>query len=307
MNKKKKNTSQTADTEKQPNPVKKKKKKKSSLIINFLIGLIFLVGFGLISYPTIADWWNKMHATQVIANYEQEISHLDEEEYTKLLEDAKNFNTALAEKGDQWNLDEETNEWYNRTLSVNGSEIIGSIFIPKIQTNLPIYHGTSEAVLQIAVGHLEGSSLPIGGESSHSVVSGHRGLPSAKLFTDIDQLEEGDYFVFKVLGQSYTYQIDQIKVVLPDQREDLVIEEGKDYATLMTCTPYGINTHRLLIRGHRVGNIDFEDRTRDEAGVLKTVPIGVVIAIAILVIALIWFWIHQRNKKKKNTKKSAEK
>ena len=224
--------------------------------ITILLVLVMLTGAGVMAYPTFADWWNSFHQSRAVASYVETVEKMDTADYDRVLAEAEAYNRHLCETGILWNMTEEEAAEYNRQLKVEGTDIMGYIDIDRVKIHLPIYHGTDEAVLQVAVGHISGTSLPIGGEGTHCVVSGHRGLPSAKLFTDIDKLVEGDVFTLTVLNHVATYQVDQIVTVLPTELEALAIEPGKDYCTLVTCTPYGINTHRLLIRGHRIPNIE---------------------------------------------------
>ena len=230
-----------------------KKRKKRTLSTVILI-LVFLVGLSLLLYPTVSDYWNSLHQSRAIASYAEQVAALDNETYERLWEEARAYNETLPGKADRFRMSEEELAEYEQLLSVSGSNVIGYIEIEKIDCYLPIYHGTSESVLQVGVGHLEGSSLPTGGAGTHCVVSGHRGLPSAKLFTDLDKMEEGDTFRLYVLDETMTYEVDQILVVEPSEVDALAIADGEDYCTLVTCTPYGINTHRLLVRGHRVEN-----------------------------------------------------
>ena len=226
------------------------------IIINIFIGLIFLTGLSVLLYPTVSDYINELHSSRAIASYDNTVTEMAPEDYTKELEAAAAYNEYLANFS---NLSaaattetERDDSPYNELLNIGGNGIIGAIKIPVVKINLPIYHGTDESVLQVASGHYLGSSLPIGGESTHAILTGHRGLPSAKLFTDLDRLEEGDTFYIKVLGEILEYQIDQIEIVLPEEVEGLSIVPGEDYVTLVTCTPYGINSHRMLIRGTRI-------------------------------------------------------
>ena len=217
------------------------------------ISLALLAGVCLLLYPTASQWWNSMHQSRAVAGYAEAVSGLDEGLYEELLSEARAYNEALASLGSsRWTMTEEEYAEYESLLSVPGTDAIGYIEIPSIGVYLPIYHGTGSAALQAGAGHLEGSSLPVGGEGTHTVISGHRGLPSARLFTDLDELGEGDVFVLHVLGEELAYEVDQVLVVEPDDLSALAIEEGLDLCTLVTCTPYGINTHRLLVRGHRV-------------------------------------------------------
>lgn len=272
-------------------------KKKLS---NLLLVLIFLTGVSLLVYPTFSDWWNSMHQSRAIAAYVDQVNTLDDAQYETMLEQADAYNQTLIGKEDRYNLSDSELETYNSLLDVTGTGIMGYVVIPKINVRLPIYHGTDPAVLEIAIGHIAGSSLPVGGESTHCVLSGHRGLPSAKLFTDIDQLKEGDQFMLEVLGDTLTYEVDQIKVVLPDELEDIEIEEGKDLCTLVTCTPYGVNTHRLLVRGHRVETVQ-QNHVRVVSDAVQIEPVKVAIAagIPLLVIIMLLRMIFAGKKHKK--------
>ena len=234
----------------------RKGKKKRISLSTIILTVILLTGLGVMLYPTVSDYWNSFHQTRAIANYDAVVAELDETDYEALFQAAEEYNEKLRELGAPFSEHEELSELYYSVLDVAGNGIVGYINIPKINVNLPVYHGTSDSVLNVAVGHLEGSSLPIGGESRHSVLSAHRGLPSAKLFTNLDQLEVADIFTITVLNRVLTYEVDQILIVEPTQMEALNVTRGKDYVTLLTCTPYGINSHRMLVRGHRVENID---------------------------------------------------
>ena len=227
------------------------KKSKSTV----LLILILLLGLSLLLYPTVGEYWNSLHSSRAIANYSEKLSSLNKEDYEHLWNAARTFNENIHNRVNVFALDDAEKETYNQTLNLTGNGIMGYVEIPKIDSVLPVYHGTADAVLQIAVGHLEWTSLPVGGESTHSVMSAHRGLPSAKLFTDLDRLEMGDTFQVTVLDQVLTYQVDMVKVIMPHEYGDLLIQEGMDYCTLFTCTPYGINTHRLLVRGIRIETI----------------------------------------------------
>ncbi len=274
-------------------------KKKLS---NIILVLIFLTGVSLLVYPTFSDWWNSMHQSRAIAAYVDQVNTLDDAQYETMLEQADAYNQTLIGKEDRYNLSDSELETYNSLLDVTGTGIMGYVVIPKINVRLPIYHGTDPAVLEIAIGHIAGSSLPVGGESTHCVLSGHRGLPSAKLFTDIDQLKEGDQFMLEVLGDTLTYEVDQIKVVLPDELEDIEIEEGKDLCTLVTCTPYGVNTHRLLVRGHRVETVQ-QNHVRVVSDAVQIEPVKVAIAagIPLLVIIMLLRMIFAGKKHKKGS------
>jgi sortase A len=211
-----------------------------------------LLGIGIILYPTISDYWNYRHQTRAIADYTEGVASLDTVDYEALLSDAEAYNRTLKKMVGRWTPTQEEYEYYETLLDPFGTGMMGHITIPKIKVSLPIYHGTSEGVLQIGAGHIVGSSLPVGGEGTHTILSGHRGLMSSKLFTDLDKLEVGDRFWIQVLDKTLTYEVDKISVVEPKDQEVLEIEDGKDYCSLVTCTPYGINTHRLVVRGCRV-------------------------------------------------------
>ncbi|MCI6745292.1 MAG: class C sortase [Anaerolactibacter massiliensis] len=272
-------------------------KKKLS---NFILVLIFLTGVSLLVYPTFSDWWNSMHQSRAIASYVDQVNSLDDAQYETMLEQARAYNETLVGKEDRYILDEAETAEYNSLLDVTGTGIMGYVVIPKINVRLPIYHGTDPSVLEIAIGHIAGSSLPVGGESTHCVLSGHRGLPSAKLFTDIDQLKEGDQFMLEVLGDTLTYEVDQIKVVLPDELEDIEIEEGQDLCTLVTCTPYGVNTHRLLVRGHRVDTVEQNHvRIVSDAVQIEPMTVALVIGLPVLVIVMLVRMIFAGKKHKK--------
>ena len=255
--------------------------------VTLLLFLIGLTGVGLIAYPSFADWWNSFHQSRAVASYAEAVADMNREEYNHIIEEAENYNKQLARTGVLWTLDEEQEKKYTSLLNVNQTGIMGYIDIPKIKVMLPVYHGVDEAVLQVAIGHLSGTSLPVGGRSSHCVVSGHRGLPSAKLFTDIDKLVEGDTWTLNVLDRTLTYEVDQIRVVEPTDLSDLQIERGKDYCTLVTCTPYGINTHRLLVRGHRIENAQGEANVVADALQLEPIYIAPFIAAPMIAVLLI--------------------
>lgn len=263
------------------------KKNRINLI---LIGIV-LLGMGLIAYPGFADWWNSFHQSRAVASYAESVANLDASKYSEMLAGAEAYNADLAKIGVQWIMTDEQMAEYNRQLAVTDSGIMGYIDIPKIRVTLPIYHGTDETILQIAIGHIAGTSLPVGGASTHCVVSGHRGLPSARLFTDIDKLVEGDTFTMTVLNRTVTYEVDQIRIVEPTDLSNLQIEEGKDYCTLVTCTPYGINTHRLLVRGHRVANANGEANVIADALQIEPVYVAPVVAAPMLIILLILLFV----------------
>lgn len=271
-------------------------KKHMSTII---LILVFLLGLSLLLYPSFSDYWNSLHQSRAISSYAEVVAVMEDNGYDELFEAADAYNAALAQKENPWAITEEDSAWYNETLDISGTGIIGYIEIPSIKCSLPIYHGTSEGVLQVAIGHIEGTSLPVGGPGTHSVVSGHRGLPSARLFTDLDQLIEGDLFMLQILDRTLTYEVDQILIVLPHEVEPLEIEAGKDLCTLVTCTPYGINSHRLLVRGHRVENLEVAKTVRVTADAIQIEPVLVApfVAAPMLLILLAALMIGTRKKK----------
>ena len=275
-------------------------KKKNGNFTTLLLVLILLTGLSLLLYPTVSDYWNSFHQTRAIATYAENVAIMDQEQYDEIWAAAKAYNASLAERDNAFLLSDEQKEEYTRLLDVSGLGIMGYIEIPEIDVSLPVYHGTEESVLQIAVGHLDWTSLPVGGESTHCVLSGHRGLPSAKLFTNLDKLQTGDIFMLRVLDEVLTYEVDQILIVEPQETGALRIEEGKDYCTLVTCTPYGINTHRLLVRGHRIDNIEAAKTVRVTADAIQIEPLLVapVVAIPILLLLLILLLLPKQSQKK---------
>ena len=269
-----------------------------------LIALVGLAGLILLAYPSFSNYWNSFHQSRAVASYVETVSSMDSSKYDEIIGEAEAYNLELAQSGIQWIMDDDQKQKYNDTLNVTGSGIMGYIDIPKVNIQLPIYHGTDEAVLQIAVGHIEGSSLPVGGSGSHCIVSGHRGLPSARLFTDIDKMVEGDTFTLSILDRTLTYQVDQIRVVLPTDLSELAIEPGKDLITLVTCTPYGVNTHRLLVRGHRVENAHGDVKVVADALMINSNYIWPIIAVPIVILLIIgMFIVTGRSMRKRNAYK----
>lgn len=265
-----------------------------------LLVAVFIVGLGLLLYPTLSDYWNSFHQSRAISLYSENVANMDVEEYERMIAEARSYNAQISENGIRWSLTEEEKEEYNQILKVDVTSAMGYIDIPKIGCKLTIYHGTSENVLHTGVGHMEGTSFPVGGSGSHCVLSGHRGLPSAKLFTDLDKLAEGDTFSLTVLNETLTYEVDQIRVVEPSNLTELQIVEGEDYCTLVTCTPYGINTHRLLVRGHRIDNPSGEANVIADALQIEPMYIAPFVAIPILILLLILMLISTRKRGGKN-------
>lgn len=264
---------------------------------NIILIIIFFIGMSIVLYPTISNYWNQRTQTAAIVNYDKTISNIDEEEYKKIFEKAEQYNENLSQLDFPLSQSKQISG-YEECLNIIGNGMMGYIRIDKIDVELPIYHGTSDAVLDIAAGHIQGSSLPIGGEGTHSLISSHRGLPSARLFTDLDKLEIGDIFTIVVLNKVITYEVDQIRIVEPHDLKGLGLEEGKDYCTLITCTPYGINTHRLLVRGHRVENIvDMSAFVVSDAVRIEPIIVAIFIAIFIIIILTIIVLVKYRKKK----------
>lgn len=273
-------------------------KKHLSTILLFLI---FFIGLSLLLYPTFADWWNSFHQSRAVASYVEQVANMDDEKYDELWSAAWDYNRSLIDRPNDYLLSEDQRVFYEQLLNVTDNGIMGYIEIPKIDIVYPIYHGTDEAVLQIAIGHLEWTSLPVGGENSHCVVSGHRGLPSARLFTDLDKMEIGDTFMLQVLDEVLTYEVDQILIVDPQETKDLLIVEGEDLCTLVTCTPYGINSHRMLVRGHRIETAEVKAVRRVTADAVQIEPVIVapLVAVPMLLILLIWLLLPKRRRKEK--------
>lgn len=284
-------------------------KKKKGNLVNIILVLILLVGLSLLLYPTVSDYWNSFHQTRAITTYTEYVDTMKQETYDRIWAEATAYNQDLSNRSNQFALDEERQAIYEQTLDISGTGIMGYINIPKLDTTLPIYHGTDAGVLQVAVGHVEWSNLPIGGISTHCVLSGHRGLPSAKLFTNLDQMEIGDIFTLTTLDQTFTYEVDQILIVLPQEMSDLQVIEGQDLCTLVTCTPYSINTHRLLVRGHRIENLEEVPTLRVGADAMQIEPLIVapVVALPILLILFVGLMVSGRKKKSRGGKKNEEK
>ena len=275
-------------------------------VVKILRGIGYLAAFSLILYPVVSNYINQMNSTTIATDYEQEVSHLSEEQENAMIEQAQEYNESLigigsiADPFSESNENQTEDDEYNKLLKTDDTGMMGYIDIPKIDIVLPVYHGISEKVLQSGVGHLPNTSLPVGGESSHAVLSGHRGLANAKIFTDLNKMEIGDVFYIKVLHHTFAYQVDQILTVLPSDTDALQIEKGKDYVTLVTCTPYAVNTHRLLVRGTR---IPYEEAKKvdEEVGLHRTIPFYMIILIGgIAAVVIIWIGtkIYSRRKEK---------
>lgn len=272
---------------------------------NIVLIIIFLIGLSLLLYPTVSDYWNSFRQTRAIAGYVEAVAEINDIDYQAILEDARAYNQSLVGNKKRYIFSEQKHEKYESLLNISGNGIMGYIEIPSIGVSLPIYHGVEDTILQVAVGHIEGSSLPVGGLGTHCVVSGHRGLPSAKLFTDLDKLVEGDTFLLRVLDEALTYEVDQIHIVEPQEVDFLDIEKDKDLCTLITCTPYGVNSHRLLVRGHRIENQEIAAQVRVTADAVQIEPVLVApaIGVPVLLLLLVGMLLKDCKRDKKTTKK----
>lgn len=280
-------------------------KKHATTILLFVV---LFVGLFLLLYPSVSDYYNSFHQSRAIASYTEAVDFAEEADYSEYWAAAEEYNSWLAGQGivQRMVTAADHREEYDKLLNVDGSGILGIMEIPEIAVTLPVYHSTSEMVLQVAVGHLEGSSLPTGTPSTHSAFSAHRGLPSAKLFTNLDQLTYGDLFTLRVLDKIFTYEIDQILIVLPHEVESLEIVEGMEYCSLITCTPYGVNSHRLIIRGHRVENSTAEQAARVTADAMQIDPLIVapIVSAPMLLILLVIMLVNTSPKKVKQKAKA---
>ena len=278
------------------------KKNRSTIILI----LIFLVGLSVMLYPTVSDYVNQRHQSRALASYDETVNEMSDADYTAYFEAADAYNQRLAATPNSFFTPEQVSG-YDETLDVSGTGIMGYITIPRIGVELPVYHGTSDGVLQVAAGHLEGSSLPIGGENSHAVISAHRGLPSASLFTDLDKLELGDHFLIHVLDETLAYEVDDIQVVEPEDTESLAVEPDEDLVTLLTCTPYGVNSHRLLVQGHRVSydpeTTIAKEETKGQVSMHTNYLLWVIVGLAVTAafIAGLFLWDRKQKKKMENT------
>ncbi len=287
---------------------KRPRKKRKISFLDIAIVLVLVLGVGLLLYPTVSNKWNEMHMTRAIAGYTQAVEALQEADYTAIITAAREYNEGLKSNKNRFNMTDEEREHYNSLLNVQGNGIMGFIEIPSIKVKIPIYHTTDETVLQIAAGHLEGSSLPIGGLGTHSAISGHRGLTSATLFTHLDKLKEGDEFFIHILNETLRYQVSEINVVLPDEVDLMAIDDERDLCTLITCTPYGVNSHRLLVTGERTelpqeqtegsdtsaeaADVNTEDSDEDQPSIVQIVVFGVLV---LLVLAFVCFLLTGRS------------
>lgn len=269
---------------------------------NIIVAIILIVGIGLLAYPTVSDYINDLHSTRAIGSYVEKTKDLSKEEKERLLKEAKEYNKTLVDKTNRYFLNADEKEKYNHILDVTDTGIMAYVEIPKLKVFMPIYHGTDEGILQVAVGHIPGSSFPVGGKSTHSLISGHRGLPSAKLFTDLDRLKNGDLFFIHVFDEVLAYKVNKIDTVLPDEVENLEIEKGKDYVTLITCTPYGVNSHRLLVRGERTEYVKPKTKVEDVIKKTNMKYLGILIGAIVILILILGYMIWQGRRKRASEK-----
>ncbi|MGM0209077.1 sortase A [Enterococcus sp. DIV0421] len=265
------------------------------------ISLLLILGLGLslLLYPTLSNYINQMHQTSVSSNYIEGVSKLKREDFSAYFEAAEKYNKRLNERENVYELSSDLEKMYTNMLKIPNTDVMAILEIPSLGILLPVYHGTSDAVLQRSVGHINWSNLPIGGKNTHSILCGHSGLPSSQLFTDLDKMVRGDIFTITVLDRILTYEVDQILIVDPGDVENLVAIKGKDYCTLQTCTPYGVNTHRLLVRGHRTENNSVERNARLASEGIEIEPVIVVpILIAPLLILLVFVFIMEPSRKR---------
>ena len=275
--------------------------KKKDLFQNMALILVLVIGLSLLLYPTVSNWWNDKVQTKAVANFQSQMAVVDNSEYEAMWQAALDYNEKLLRRSNPYALPDEMESEYYTTMNVTGNGIMGYVEIPSIKITLPMYHGTSETVLATSIGHLDWTSLPTGGPSTHCVLSGHRGLPSARLFTDLDKLAVGDIFIIHAMDETLTYEVDQIKIVEPHESEDLVIQEGKDLVTLVTCTPYGVNSHRLLVRGHRVENLAETTvvRVTADAVIVEKLIVAPFLLVPMLLVFLIIIAIPNKKNRRK--------
>lgn len=288
---------------------KNKKKKKNGAFGTVIIILFIAAGLGIMLYPTLSDWINSKHQSRAIAVYDKTVDEMDEKDFTEMFESAEKFNRRILDLGSSYCLTHpEKLTGYEDILNISGTGIMGYVTIDKINVQISIYHGTDSTVLQVGAGHLKGSSIPIGGESTKSVISAHRGLPSAKLFTDLDKLQKGDRFTVTVLNSVLVYEVDEIYVIMPDEMQNLYVEDGKDLCALLTCTPYGINDHRLLVIGKRIHSDDSSYiRVSSDGSIVDPILESLIIASPGLLILAVWLTIKLKKVKSAENQNNSSK
>lgn len=273
--------------------------KKTRKIVSLVLLIAFFIGLSVLLYPAISQYYNSRLQMKAIVEYEEMADNISDNDLRKMLDAAQEYNKKISSFGFPLTEASELEE-YNSILNIDGKGMMGVLSIDKLRLQLPVYHGTSDAVLNTACGHLEGTSLPSGGTGTHCVLSAHRGLPASKLFTDLDKVEVGDVFTISILSEVHTYQVDQIKIVLPTDTADLAIDRNKDYCTLMTCTPYGINTHRLLVRGRRIETKESKNLIiTSDAYLINRLIVTPIVALPILLVLIIYVILKPVRKKPK--------
>lgn len=274
-------------------------RKKNNFSTVILI-VILVAGLSLLLYPTVSNWWNSKVSSYAVTKYQQQLASIDEEQYNEMWQAAADYNQSLAKRVNRFKLTSEQQMKYGSLLNIGGDGMMGYIEVPSQKIMLPVYHGTDEVTLQTAIGHLDWTSLPTGGVSTHCVLSGHRGLPSARLFTDLDKVQLGDVIVLHILDEVLTYEVDQILIVFPEEAEELMIQDGKDLLTLVTCTPYGVNTHRLLVRGHRTENLKqtIKIRVTADAVIIEKLIIAPFLLVPMLLMFLVFIAIPRKKKRR---------
>lgn len=278
---------------------------KLKTITKILI-IVFIIGLSLLLYPSFSNYWNLKHATQAVNEFSEQLADIDDADYEAIWASAVDYNAALNIRDDGFALPNELQERYYNEIKLSGNGLMGYVDIPSIGVSLPIYHGTSSDILQIGIGHLEWSSLPTGGMNTHCVLSGHRGLPSAKLFTDLNKLREGDTFTLNILNEVLTYEVDQIRTVIPNELGDLIISEDNDYCTLVTCTPYAVNSHRLLVRGHRIATEKKGATVISEAVLVDQLIVAFYLGFPLIIIMFLTIMLKRPPKKKTSSDTTEE-
>lgn len=278
---------------------------KKNIVSNIILFVILIAGICIMGYPVFSNWWNTRVQTQAVAAYDKAVENLSPADYSEIFQKAYDYNKQIGQLSSPFTDYEQVPD-YENTLDITGMGIMGYISIPQINIQLPIYHGTEPEVLNIAVGHMQGSTLPVGGEHTNAVLSAHRGLPSAKLFSDLDKLVVGDQFTITILDQVLTYEVEEILIVLPEKIEELYPIEDKDLVTLMTCTPYGVNSHRMLLRSHRVDTVYPHNVTVSADSIAVDPMIVFPVILAPMVIILIGYWIFGGKSGEFNPKKFIE-
>ena len=278
---------------------------KKKRLPDVMLGALFLVGVLILTYPIVSDYWNSIQQGRAVARYDDEVAKMTPEDFSAMWREVEAYNREIASSTAGFHLSDEQFERYNSLLNLAGAGMMGHIEIAKLGIDLPVYHTVEDPVLQTGIGHIPGSSLPAGGEDTHVLLSGHRGLPTSTLFTNLDKLGEGDLFTLHVLDRALTYQVDQIRIVEPHEVQDLDVVDGQDYVTLITCTPYAINTHRLLVRGHRVDNIDGQYLPADAVR-MDPILVSSLVAAPILIVLFVLYVTHMVRRRRRERSSEGE-